>query len=70
MSRHNLLSREKIMESWIDIKQAAKYLSVSKDWIYHNQESLDIPRGRIGKMYRYRISDLDNWVKKNYAQNN
>jgi excisionase family DNA binding protein len=55
-----------IKERWITIEEAAEHLSVSKSYLY--QTNLAIPRARIGHQYRYRISDLDNWLLSKMEQ--
>lgn len=51
-------------ECWIGIEQAAQYLGVKpstiRDWIRNNN---GIPAHKVGKMWRFKISDLDEWVK-------
>lgn len=50
-------------ESWIDTKEAAAYLGVKpatiRDWI---RKGKDIPRKKIGKAWRFRYSELEEWV--------
>ena len=51
-------------DKWIDIEDAANYLSVSKDtirnWIKKNT---GIPAHRIGKLWKFKKSELDEWIK-------
>jgi len=49
-------------EGWITIEQAAEHLSVSPNFLYNKGKILNIPRVKLGKMYRYKVSQLDNWV--------
>ena len=50
-------------ESWIDTKEAAAYLGVKpatiRDWI---RKGKDIPRKKVGKAWRFRYSELEEWV--------
>lgn len=56
---------EKIIEDrWIGIEEAANYLGVNKDtirnWI---KKDTGIPAHRIGKLWKFKKSELDIWVK-------
>ena len=56
---------EKIIDDrWIGIEEAANYLGVNKDtirnWI---KKDTGIPAHRIGKLWKFKKSELDIWVK-------
>lgn len=55
---------EVIDDKWIGIEAAAEYLDVNKDsirnWI--KMES-GIPAHKIGKQWKFKKSELDEWVK-------
>lgn len=60
---------EKIIDDrWIGIEEAANYLGVNKDtirnWI---KKYTGIPAHRIGKLWRFKKSELDIWVKSGQA---
>ena len=48
---------------WISIDEAAEYLGVKpgtiRDWI---RKGKDIPAHKIGKQWKFKCSELDNWV--------
>lgn len=52
------------LSKWIGINEAADYLGVNKDtirnWI---KKSPTIPAHRIGKLWKFKRSELDAWVK-------
>ena len=54
---------EVITESWIGIEEAANHLGVTvvtvRNWI----KKTDIPAHKIGKLWKFKISELDEWVK-------
>jgi excisionase family DNA binding protein len=50
-------------ERWITLKEAAAHLNVSPSWLYQKGQMAGIPRVRIGKKYRYQISQLDTWMR-------
>lgn len=48
---------------WISIDEAAEYLGIKpgtiRDWI---RKGKDIPAHKIGKQWKFKCSELDNWV--------
>ena len=64
-SLHNRwLVAEMNEDKWIGIDEAADYLGVNKDsirnWIKKDSE---IPAHKIGKQWKFKRSELDEWVK-------
>lgn len=53
-----------ISDKWISIEYAANYLDVSQDTIRNwiKKES-GIPAHKIGKQWKFKLSELDEWVK-------
>ena len=51
-------------DKWINIDEAAEYLGVKvgtiRDWL---RKKKDIPAHKIGKMWKFKRSELDAWVK-------
>lgn len=51
-------------DKWIGIEDAANYLSVSKDtirnWI---KKDTGIPAHKIGKLWKFKKLELDEWIK-------
>ena len=50
-------------ESWVGITDVAGHLSVAKDSIYRWVESKDFPAHRVGRLLRFRLSEVHEWVK-------
>lgn len=52
-------------DKWIGIEEAANYLGVNKDsirnWI--KKEDSEIPARKIGKQWKFKKKELDEWVK-------
>lgn len=60
---------ENIMDDrWINIDEVADYLGVNKDtirnWIKRDN---GIPAHKIGKLWKFKKSELDTWVKSGKA---
>ena len=50
-------------ENWIGISEAATHLGVTKDTIRNWIKKTDIPAHKIGKLWKFKRSELDEWVK-------
>ena len=51
------------IDSWIGINEAAAYLGVTKDTIRNWIKKSDMPAHKIGKLWKFKRSELDAWVK-------
>jgi excisionase family DNA binding protein len=54
-------------EKWSSLDEIAKHLGVSKDTIRNWIKKDLIPHHRIGKQYKFRISEVDVWVESGKA---
>jgi excisionase family DNA binding protein len=50
-------------ERWIGIEEAAEYLGVKPSTIREWIKKTAIPANRIGKQWKFKKSELDEWVK-------
>lgn len=50
-------------DKWINLEEAADYLGVNKDtirnWI---RKGTGIPAHKIGKLWKFKKSEIDNWI--------
>ena len=53
---------EKIQDGWIGIEQAAQYLDVNKDTIRNWIKKGNIPAHKVGKLWKFRKTELDEWI--------
>ena len=54
---------EMIEDGWIGLEDAAKYLDVRKDTVRSWIKKTDIPAHKIGKLWKFKRSELDEWIK-------
>ena len=54
---------EILLDNWIGIEEAANYLGVTKETIRNWIKKTDIPAHKIGKLWKFKASELDAWVK-------
>jgi len=50
-------------ERWVGVEDVAKHLGVNKDSIYRWIEKMGLPAHRVGRLFRFKISEIDNWVR-------
>lgn len=50
-------------ESWVSVDEVAKHLGVSKDTIYRWIERKDLPSHRVGRLWKFKISQIDAWIE-------
>ena len=53
---------DNVNESWVGINEAAAHLGVTKDTIRNWIKRTDIPAHKIGKLWKFKLSGLDEWV--------
>jgi len=49
-------------DNWIGVEEAAQYLGVTKDTIRNWIKKTDIPARKIGKLWKFKKAELDEWV--------
>jgi len=50
-------------EKWSNLEEIADHLGVSKDTIRNWIKKEAIPYYRVGKQYKFKISEVDEWVE-------
>lgn len=50
-------------ERFITLRELAEYLSVSEALIYKWSERQKIPGYKIGRVWRFKKSEMDDWIK-------
>ena len=56
-----------VSDVWIGIDQAASYMGVSKETIRNWIKKTDIPAHKIGRLWKFKFSEVDEWVKSGNA---
>lgn len=50
-------------ERWVGVGEVATHLHVAKDSVYRWIESRGLPAHRVGRLLRFKLSDVDAWVQ-------
>jgi excisionase family DNA binding protein len=49
-------------EGWVDIDQVATHLRVNKESVYRWIDEKQFPAHRVGRLFRFKLSEVDAWV--------
>jgi len=50
-------------ERWVGVDDVAAHLGVGKDSIYRWVENRGLPARKVGRLLRFRLSEVDAWVE-------
>ena len=56
-------------EGWVSIAEVATHLQVTKESIYRWVDAKGFPARRVGRLLRFRLSEVDEWVKNSGGSN-
>ena len=54
-------------EPWESVDEVASHLGVSRNTFYRWIDSKNLPTQRIGRLWKFKLSDVDAWVRKGLA---
>ena len=52
-----------LSERWLSVEEIAGHLGVSKESIYRWVEKGKIPAHKVGKLWKFKVTDIDEWVR-------
>ena len=52
-----------IAEPWVSVDDIATHLGVAKDSIYRWIEKKGLPAHKMGRLWKFKISEVDEWVR-------
>ena len=56
-----------ITDRWLSVQEIAQYLGISKETIYRWVESDKIPAHKVGKQWKFQVSEVNSWIKSGEA---
>ena len=56
------------IEPWYSVGEIAEHLGISKETIYRWLDRKIIPAHRMGKLWRFKATEVDNWITKGGAE--
>ncbi len=54
-------------ERWVGVEDVATHLDVNKDSVYRWIDKMGLPAHRVGRLFRFKLSEIDEWVKSGGA---
>ncbi|MDP7320867.1 MAG: helix-turn-helix domain-containing protein [Bacteriovoracaceae bacterium] len=57
------------MDRWLSVEEIASYLGISKESIYRWVESKNMPAHKVGRQWKFKVIEVDQWVKNGGAKN-
>lgn len=50
-------------ERWASVEDVARHLGVAKDSVYRWIETRSLPAHKIGRLWKFQLSKVDEWVR-------
>ena len=50
-------------EPWVSVEQVAEHLGVTRDSIYRWIKRKYLPAHRVGRLWKFKLSEVDEWVR-------
>lgn len=50
-------------EPWVSVEQIAEHLGVTRDSIYRWIDSKHLPAHRVGRLWKFKATEVDDWVR-------
>jgi excisionase family DNA binding protein len=56
-------SRPALYERWASVEEVCAHLGVARDTVYRWIAAKRIPAHRLGRLWKFKISEVDRWVR-------
>jgi len=54
-------------ERWHSVDEVAEHLGVARDTVYRWIERKALPAHRVGRLWKFKLSEVDDWVRSGGA---
>lgn len=54
-------------ERWYSVEEVAEHLGIKRDTLYKWIHRKDIPVHKVGRLWKFRLSEVDEWVETGKA---
>jgi len=56
-------------DRWLSVDEICQHLGISKDTVYRWIEKRGMPAHRVGRLWKFKKEDVDEWVRNGQASN-
>ncbi len=56
-------------DRWLSVDEIGNYLGIKRDTVYKWIAEKEMPAHRVGRFWKFKIDEVDNWVRGGYAGN-
>jgi excisionase family DNA binding protein len=50
-------------EAWVSVETVADHLGVARESIYRWIDSRALPAHRVGRLWKFKLSEIDDWIR-------
>jgi excisionase family DNA binding protein len=54
-------------DRWLSVDEIATYLGIKRDTVYKWIGDKKMPAHRVGRLWKFRKEEVDDWVRKGHA---
>ena len=51
-------------DHWLSVAEICIYLGIKRDTVYKWISKKELPAHRLGKLWKFKVSEVDEWVKR------
>jgi len=70
MGRDPVRLESVMKDRWLSVDEIAAYLGIKRDTVYKWISEKKMPAHRMGRLWKFRKEEVDEWVKSGEAGNN
>ncbi len=66
----NLAKDNIALDRWLSVDEICVYLGIKRDTVYKWIDEKDLPAHKVGRLWKFKKEEVDDWVRKNKRRNN
>jgi excisionase family DNA binding protein len=66
-NRSTVAGTDRTNERWHSVDEVADHLGVARDTVYRWIEHKALPAHRLGRLWKFKLSEVDDWVRSGGA---